>query len=197
MAETFARLSPPTSPIVFRAYGDERAIRGVSTSGGADASVILVAAAIAIPNLMRARIAANESSAAGMMHVVVVAQVAYFSAYPGKGYAADLARLGPDPRGTAFQSAEHASFIDASLGNPSCTSGAWCAKSGYNFRLTAECKPPASKCREFVVVGTPLTSSTGTKNFCSTSDGVVRYKSGPPLTSSIRPSECRQWAPLQ
>ena len=128
---------------------------------------------------------------------MVVAQVAYFGAYPEKGYAADLARLGPDPHGTAFHSPAHASFIDESLGNAGCTTDAWCAKSGYNFRLATDCKPPALVCKEFVVVGTPLSGSTGARSFCATSDGVVRYKFGPPLTSAIKPSECLGWAPLQ
>ena len=197
MAETFARISPPTAPpIVFRAYGDESTIRGVSTSGAADASVILVVAAIAIPNLMRARIAANESSAAGMMRVVNTAQVGYSATYPEKGYAPDLATLGPDPRGPSFQSPKHASFIEATLGNPNCTSGAWCSKSGYNFRLTGDCNATLV-CKEFVAVATPMSSTTGTRSFCSTSDGVVRYKVGPPLTSPVGSSECRKWAPVQ
>ena len=201
MAETFSRLAPPTAPIVFRAYGDETAIRGVSTSGGADASVMLIAAAIAIPNLLRARIAANESSAVAMMRTVNTAETGYSGAYPDKGYAADLTTLGPDPRGPGFQSAQHASFIDAALGNASCTSNAWCTKSGYSFRLMADCKLPAHKCYEFVVVGTPFASNTGTRSFCSTSDAVVRYKLGPPLTSPaitpISAAECRKWSPLQ
>jgi type II secretory pathway pseudopilin PulG len=196
MAEAFSRLSPPATPIVFRAYGEESAIRGVSTSGGADASVILVAAAIAIPNLMRARNAANESSAIANLRTVNVAQLMYFNAYPERGYAPDLATLGPDPRGPNHQSPEHASFIDASLGNATCTSGASCLKSGYNFSLTADCKQPRIACKEFVAVSAPLASSTGTRSFCSTSDAVVRYKFGPPLGSPISPSECRQWAPL-
>lgn len=197
MAEAFARLSPPTAPIVLRAYGEESAIRGVSTSGAADASIILVAAAIAIPNLMRARIAANESSAVGMMRTIGVAQVMYSSAYPDKGYAPDLASLGPDPSGAGHPSPEHSSAIDATLGNHNCTSAAWCAKSGYNFRLTADCTLHAPVCKEFVAVGTPTSSNSGNRSFCSTSDGVVRYKIGPPLTSPISSSECRQWAPVQ
>jgi hypothetical protein len=197
MADAFARISPPTMPIVFRAYGDESAIRGVSTSGGADAGMILVAAAIAIPNLMRARMAANESSAAGTMRVLVTAQLAYFSSYPDKGYATDLASLGPDPHGPDHSSPQHASLIDAALGNPGCASGAWCSKTGYNFRLTGDCKLAAQVCREFVAVATPMSSSTGIRSFCSTSDGIVRYKIGPPLTSPITPSECRQWAPVR
>jgi type II secretory pathway pseudopilin PulG len=197
MAEAFARISPATVPIVFRAYGEESAIRGTSTSGAADASVILIAAAVAIPNLMRARMAANESSAVANMRTIVVAQVMYSNAYPDQGYAPDLATLGPDPAAPTHPSQKHASVLDATLGNPSCTSGAWCPKSGYNFRLMAACRPGASPCKEFVAVATPASSSGGTKSFCSTSDGVVRYKLGPPLISPVSPSECLQWAPVQ
>ncbi|MGA8648256.1 MAG: hypothetical protein WB628_15535 [Candidatus Sulfotelmatobacter sp.] len=196
MMEAFARISPPTTPIVFRAYGEESAIRGISTSGAADAGMILVAAAIAIPNLMRARMAANESSAVANMRTVNTAQVGYSAAYPKKGYAPHLASLGPDPRGTSFYSAEHASLIDAALGNASCTSGTWCSKSGYNFSLMTDCRPE-QVCKEFVAVATPTSGTTGTRSFCSTSEGVVRYKVGPPLTSPILPSECRQWAPVR
>ena len=163
----------------------------------ADASIILVAAAIAIPNLMRARIAANESSAVANMRLVTTAQVAYFSTYRDKEFAPDLATLGPDPSGSSFHSSEHASFIDAALGNPNCTSEAWCPKDGYNFRLTGDCKRPALVCKEFVALATPTTSTTGTRSFCSTSDGVIRYNVGPPLISPISPSECRRWAPVQ
>lgn len=197
MAEAFAQLSPSTAPIVLRAYGDESAIRGVSTSGAADVGMVLVVAAVAIPNLMRARIAANESSAIASMRTVNTAQVGYSAAYPKKGYAPDLASLGPDPRGPRFHSPEHASFIDATLGNASCTPGAWCSKSGYNFRLTTDCRLAGQVCKEFVAVATPMSSSTGTRSFCSTSDGVVRYKFGPPLTSPIEPPECRKWAPVR
>jgi type II secretory pathway pseudopilin PulG len=197
VADAFARLSPPTAPIVFRAYGDESAIRAVSTSGAADAGVILAAAAVAIPNLMRARTVANESSAVATMRTVVVAQVMYSSAYPDKGYATDLATLGPGPSAPGHPSPQYAGVIDATLGNPSCTSGAWCLKAGYNFRLTGDCKPAAQVCREFVAVATPMGSGTGTRSFCSTSDSVIRYRIGPPLTSPITPPECRKWAPVQ
>ncbi|MGC2790875.1 MAG: hypothetical protein WA899_02545 [Candidatus Sulfotelmatobacter sp.] len=197
MADAFARLSPPTAPIVFRAYGDESDIRGVGTSGAADVGMVLVVAAVAIPNLMRARMAANESSALGTMRVLIAAQAGYFSSAPNGGYATDLARLGPDSRGPSFHSSQHANLIDAALGNPTCTSGAWCSKSGYNFRLTGDCKMPAQVCREFIAVATPVSSGMGSRSFCSTSDGIVRYRIGPPVTSPILPSECRQWTPVR
>src|SRR5271169_4233298 len=56
-------------------------------------AIILIIAAIAIPNLMRARMAANDSSAAGSEHTIVVGEVGYLGAYPTLGYGT-LARLG-------------------------------------------------------------------------------------------------------
>ena len=58
-------------------------------------AIILIIAAIAIPNLLRARIAANESSAVSSIRTVNTAETTYQSAYPTVGYAADLVSLGP------------------------------------------------------------------------------------------------------
>lgn len=123
------------------------------------------------------------------------AQVSYASSYPQRGYARDLGMLGPDPRGGSAASADHANFIDATLGNASCAAGIWCTKSGFRFSVKAVCQK--QPCKEFVVVGTPVSSSTGGRNFCSTSDAVVRIKTGPPLTLPISVTECRAWQPQQ
>ena len=48
-------------------------------------AIILIIAAIAIPNLLRARIAANESSAAASIRTISTGEVSYFSTYPGTG----------------------------------------------------------------------------------------------------------------
>src|SRR6266545_1823792 len=53
-------------------------------------AIILIIAAIAIPNLLRARIAANESAAVGNMRTINTAEVSYTTAYPATGYAAAL-----------------------------------------------------------------------------------------------------------
>lgn len=193
--ETLSHVAAEASPVVIAAYGEKSALREASRGGGVDASVILVGAAIAIPNLLRARMAANESSAVANMRMVNTAQVMYSNAYPQRGFARDLASLGPDPRGTGAPSADHSSVIDAALGNASCTVGAWCTKSGYQFRITAVCQK--QKCEEYVVVGTPVSSNSGTRNLCSTSDGVVRYKHGSPLISPVSVAECQSWSPLQ
>src|SRR2546428_13753428 len=57
-------------------------------------AIILIIAAIAIPNLLRARIAANEASAVGSLRTINTAEVTYSTTYPTVGYAATLALLG-------------------------------------------------------------------------------------------------------
>ena len=57
-------------------------------------AIILIIAAIAIPNLLRARMAANESAAASSIRTLNTAQVSYITAYPTVGYGATLAALG-------------------------------------------------------------------------------------------------------
>ena len=195
MDDSASHLASAMSPLVVCAYGEETAIRSASNSGEAGASAMLLLAATAIPNLLRARTAANEASAVATTRTIITAQVAYAATYPQRGYARDLASLGPDPNGSNSASPEHASFLDATLGNPSCGAGAWCTKSGYRFTTMAACNQRV--CKEFVIVGIPVSGNTGTRNFCSTSEGVIRFTVGPPLVTPISALECRQWRPLQ
>ena len=58
-------------------------------------AIILILAAIAIPNLLRARIAANESAAVSGIRTINTAEVTYSTAYPTIGYSANLGQLGP------------------------------------------------------------------------------------------------------
>jgi type IV pilus assembly protein PilA len=129
------------------------------------------------------------------VRTVNTAQITYLSMYPEKGYARDLATLGPDPRGGNAATPEHASLVDATLGSASCIEGSWCTKSGYQFRITAKCG--FQRCQSYVVVATPASTNTGTRSFCSTSDAVIHYKLGGPLTSPVTPAECRTWLPLR
>ena len=129
------------------------------------------------------------------LRTVNTAQVIYSSSYPQKGYARDLAALGPDPHDRTAISENHANVIDTVLGNATCTADVWCTKSGYQFRITASCG--LQRCQRYVVVAKPVSSNTGTRSFCSTSDAVIRYKSGEPLTSPVTAAECLTWMPLQ
>src|SRR5260370_35265149 len=94
-------------------------------------AIILIIAAIAIPNLLRARMAANESSAASSIRVVTTGQVTYQNAYPTTGYALNLLSLGGAPGVACVPSVATGCMIDSVLandGNPP-NSG----KSGYTF----------------------------------------------------------------
>ena len=57
-------------------------------------AIILIIAAIAIPNLLRARIAANDSSAAASERTIGTAEISYYTSYPTVGFPATLAILG-------------------------------------------------------------------------------------------------------
>jgi len=92
-------------------------------------AIILIIAAIAIPNLLRSRIAANEASAVGSLRTINTAEVTYSSTYPLNGFAPDLNTLGGS--GTAASSTS-ALLLDNVLGCASMP----CTKSGYLFSIT-------------------------------------------------------------
>jgi type IV pilus assembly protein PilA len=195
LAESFTHGAKGSVAQTMWVYGDETAIREESVSAGLDVAGVLVGAAIAIPNLLRSKIAANEASALGSLRTVLTAQVMYESTYPVRGFAPNLAALGPGPEGSTGETAQHANLLDVSLAGASCTATEWCVKSGYRFRMTAVCKQ--RNCTDFVVVATPVTSGTGTRNFCTTSDGVIRYKVGEPLAEMASGAACKGWQALQ
>src|SRR5450755_1135359 len=92
-------------------------------------AIILIIAAIAIPNLLRSRMAANEASAVGGIRTIVTSQITYYTTW-NNGYAASLAVLGGAAPCTA--SSNTACLID-----PVLTLGGTNGKSGYFFNLAA------------------------------------------------------------
>ena len=193
VAQLFSKLY--SSPVIARTYADEDEIRVVSNNSGADVGVFMVIAAVAVPNLLHARSAANEASAVGTMRNIVTAQVTYAAAYPQKGYARDLASLGRDPRGTNEASAKHAALLGWDANDASCSGAASCTKSGYHFVISSQCQQ--SKCKDFTALATPVSANTGTRSFCVTSDGVLRFNLVAPASDSLTSTECRGWTPLQ
>jgi type IV pilus assembly protein PilA len=183
-------------PNVVSISADDRAFRGATNSNvQTEVSVGLVVAAVAIPNLLRSRSAAQEASAAANLRVLNTAQVTYATSYPKQGYAASLAALGPGPGDcNGGGSTSHACLVDASLGGAACTSGKWCEKSGYKFSLRATC--PRGVCGDYVATATPADAGKSGKSFCSTTDGVIRSHSGPSLTVPLTMAECKTWRPL-
>jgi type IV pilus assembly protein PilA len=81
-----------------RIKGDGLAIAGLvlGYAGVAALPVILIVAAIAIPNLLRARMAANESSAVAAVRTLNVAEIAYTQAHPNAGFTCSLSDLAGD-----------------------------------------------------------------------------------------------------
>lgn len=148
-------------------------------------AIILIIAAIAIPNLLRARIAANESSAVGSIRTLVTANVTYQSTW-GTGFATGLAVLGGANPCTA--TAATACLIDPVLaaGN----------KSGYAI-FDIGGAAVAGVVPTFVVYAKPQTvGQTGQRAFCSDESGVVRFD----VAGTMAPATdaaCEAFPPLQ
>lgn len=139
-------------------------------------AIILIIAAIAIPNLLQAKMAANESSAAGSLHSITSAQITYFNTYPTVGYAAKLGDLGG--AAPCSPSSTTACLIDNFLAT--ATPGGT-GKSGYYYLATGIVTGGASYNDAYVIGTTPIVvNSTGNRDFCSTNDGVLRSQLGSP-----------------
>ena len=129
-------------------------------------AIILIIAAIAIPNLLRAKISANESSAAASVRKIATAEVAYNTNYPTVGYANAIGNLGGvNP---CSPSSATACILDEVL-----TTG---VKSGYQFNALGFGGPPTTT---FVTGAVPANFNiTGVRDFCITTDGVLRQNPG-------------------
>ena len=137
-------------------------------------AIILIIAAIAIPNLLQARLAANEASAVGSLKAMQSAEVVYFNTYPTVGYSPSIAQLGgADP---CSPSSTTACLINSFLA--SAVPGS-VGKSGYYFLATGIMVGGATYNDAYVIAGAPiLMHSTGNRDYCSTNDGVIRSQMG-------------------
>jgi prepilin-type N-terminal cleavage/methylation domain-containing protein len=134
-------------------------------------AIILIIAAIAIPNLLRARIAANESSAVASVRTLNTAQISYNSAYPTVGFASAMGNLA----GTscAPPASTGACLIDTTLASGT--------KSGYTFAISGVSGTPAAS---YQFIATPISpNQSGTRYFCSFEDAVVRVNPTAAITT--------------
>jgi type IV pilus assembly protein PilA len=145
-------------------------------------AIILIIAAIAIPNLLHAKMAANESSAVGSIRTINTAEISYQSAYPTVGYAATLSNLGGIS--PCVPSSTTACLIPSDL--------AAGFKSGYNFAAIGSGGPPMV---QYYATGVPtVVNQTGIRSFCSFEDAVVRVQpSGAGIASE---AACQSLLPL-
>ncbi|MBZ5700552.1 MAG: prepilin-type N-terminal cleavage/methylation domain-containing protein [Acidobacteriia bacterium] len=137
-------------------------------------AIILIIAAIAVPNLLRSRIAANEASAVASLRTINTACVTYSSTY-GIGYPTSLSSLAE----SATASSTAADLLDSMLSTGT--------KSGYNFTLTGGAAP-GGIVQTYTATAAPASpGQTGNRYFFSDQSGVIRQKIGGPATVTDTP----------
>ena len=127
-------------------------------------AIILIIAAIAIPNYWKARMSANEAAAANAIRTINSAEISYVTAYPAAGYADLTALSGPTP---CVASAVAACLIDNNLATATVSPG----KSGYTYLINVVAGNYVAAARP-VQVGV-----SGAKTLCSINDAVLRFDS--------------------
>ena len=154
-------------------------------------AIILIIAAIAVPNLIKARISANESSAVSSVRQIKTSEILYSSAYPSIGYAAQLSDLGgPEP---CTPSSTTACLVpDPLSGAGPGTQG----KSGYVFSAVGSASTGTVN-DIFVVGAAPLNPNvTGTRLFCTSNDNALRADPGPGTTPVTTVAACMNYSPI-
>jgi prepilin-type N-terminal cleavage/methylation domain-containing protein len=134
-------------------------------------AIILIIAAIAIPNLLRSKMAANEASAVGSLRTINTAAISYSSTY-GVGFPTALSQLGPVASGSATSSS--ADLIDGVLATGT--------KSGYSFGITAPGTTPSGVTGQtYDALATPITQNvSGSRGFYTNQTAVIRQHIGAP-----------------
>jgi type IV pilus assembly protein PilA len=134
-------------------------------------AIILIIAAIAIPNLLRSKMASNEASAVATMRTLNTSAVSYSTTYGF--YPTNLTDLGP----AATPSSTAADLIDSVLANDPAT------KSGYTFTWAV-----ANSNSTYTLVATPVTPGvTGQRGFFTNQSGVIRADPSGSASSSSTP----------
>jgi len=141
-------------------------------------AIILIIAAIAIPNFLRAKISANESSAVSSVHAIDTAEISYSSMYSNIGYSVSLADLGTGGVSPCPSTATASCFID-----PILASG---TKSGYNFTYAQNAA--STPALGFTINADPTVSGvTGGKGFYSDESNAIRYNTSGSTNSGSPP----------
>ena len=136
-------------------------------------AIILIIAAIAIPNLLRSRMAANEASAVGSLRTLNTACVTYSTTYNSQGYPASLSAMGPATSATSTS----ADLVDSVLAGGT--------KSGYTFVFTGDGNVPSTG---YHIAANPVSRGTsGQRGFYTDQSGVIRANSTTTASSSDSP----------
>jgi prepilin-type N-terminal cleavage/methylation domain-containing protein len=135
-------------------------------------AIILIIAAIAIPNLLRARISANESSAVGSIRTINTSEISYATSFPVTGFSPTLAALGSNGANPCTPAAAFACLLDDTLAKATSSTT---SKSGYYFTYAATVGNPTVV---YTINGDPaISNQTGVRGFFSDASGVIRANS--------------------
>lgn len=140
-------------------------------------AIILIVAAIAVPNLLRSRIAANQASAVSSLRTLNTAEVAYSTTF-GSGFSVNMASLAP-PAGAGIASSSAAGLIDSVL--------AMGAKSGYTFTYSPGSSDATGSINTYSLNAGPDNNSTGTDYYYSDQSGIIRMNSTTAASSTDSP----------
>ena len=136
-------------------------------------AIILIIAAIAIPNLLRSKMAANEASAVASMRTLNTSIVAYSTTYQ-----TDPSKFG-DLAPSTTPSSTSADLVDQLLGTDPAT------KSGYTLTYTSGGGTPVTT---YTMTAVPVSASTGQRYFFTDQSGVIRQTTnGTAATASSTP----------
>jgi prepilin-type N-terminal cleavage/methylation domain-containing protein len=139
--------------------------------------VILIIAAIAIPNLVHGKMRANEAAAVASVQTIHTAEVLYYNAYPEVGYASSLKVLGSN--GTTCD--KPTSTAACLITDEALTSG---IKNGYVFEIVGDGNKPTAS---YSVSASPETSVSGRCTVSSNESGEVHFSiPGTPTSSGGR-----------
>jgi type IV pilus assembly protein PilA len=137
-------------------------------------AIILIIAAIAIPNLLRSKMTANEASAVGSLRTLNTACVEYSTTYGG--YPQSIANMGPATPATSTS----ADLIDSVL-----TTG---TKTGYAFVYTPGATDASGNVLSYGITANPITrGTTGQRGFFTDQTGVIRADANTAATSTSTP----------
>jgi type IV pilus assembly protein PilA len=141
-------------------------------------AIILIIAAIAIPNLLRARIQANEASAVASIHALNTAEVSYSAAFPAVGFSPGMANLGDGGATPCPATSAAACYIDSNLASGT--------KSGYSFTYTPDLSTTPSF--RYAINADPVSRGiSGQRSFYSSDSNITRYNGSTAATSSDSP----------
>jgi type IV pilus assembly protein PilA len=160
-------------------------------------AIILIIAAIAIPNLLRSRLAANQASAVSSMRTINTAAMGYQTAF-GNGFPPSLSAIGTN--GTTTITCTNAELLDSVLSSS--------FKSGYQFTFSpgaVQVTSASSTCAAgygysdgYMVVGVPVTyGQTGQMSYCSDESGVIRFNPAGTANAGPSPTCAATDSPLQ